>query len=237
MSADDRRAVAEGLAHYERLLGERTAVPTWKDYLPDSLKARAAAIGDDDPAAALRAAMAAPAAPAVGALTAEQIALLDATVRTAPPVAEVAPTPEELFPAVKPPRKRAKKEAKRGAAAAPAAAGAASTVSARARAALGRVWEMGFGPERSNPFRTRLTRQACASLGVANYHDVVADVVDLALVQKRAAGDYYADDGALRDDIRQIAANASAYHGAESVYAAWASQLTAAYDAAYATAR
>jgi hypothetical protein len=237
MSAADKRAVAEGLAHYERQLAERTGpAPTWKDFLPDALAARAAELGDADPAATLRAAAggAAPRAGAVGRLTADQIALLDATVRTAPPVAAAAPTPEELFPAVKPPRKRAKREA----APAPAPAAPVSAVSGRARAALAAVWDLTFDGG-ANPFRTRLTRAACASLGVADYHDVVADVVDLALIQKRASstGGYYADDAALRNDVRAIAANAAAYHGADSALAAQAADLAAAYDAAYATAR
>lgn len=236
-SAADRRAVAEGLAHYEETLRTRPCVKTWKDFLPESLRARAADIADDDPAAALRAAAASgppqPLPPGAFVLSAEQIALLDATVRTAPPPAVVEKTPEELFPAVKPPPRKRAKRAPKGAAPAPAA----PTVSTRAIAALEACWAMGFAGG-ANPFRTRLTKNACDALGVADYYDVVGDqVVDLALIKQRVEKNAYPDDAALREDVRRIAHNAAAYHGGGSDFAASATQLAAAYDATYASAR
>ena len=230
-----RRTVAEALGVYEARVA---AGPprTWTSYLPAKYAAGAGA--DAEGLASLRELAAQPGAPprGIAMLTAEEIATLDATVATAPPKVVAEKTAEELFPAAPPPRKKAKIKkgvAAAAAAAAPAAA-AAGGVSSHAKAALEACWDMQFGPEQTNPFRTRLTRETCAALGIGDYHDVVERVVDLALLRQRVKAGAYASDDALRVDVRLIATNAAAYHPPESVYVAYAADLAARYDAAYA---
>jgi len=232
MSAQERIYASEGLARLEAQLAARTGPDkTWRDYLPD--KHRHAVPMDVDPTPTFREYAQRTSLPPKGVapLTPEEIAAIDNLVRTAPPVAKVEKTAEELFPAAPPPRKKAKKETKRKA---PAPAPAApDPVSARARAALEACWDMQFGDPPSNPYRTRLTKEACAQLGMPDYHDVVSDVVDLALLRQRAKGRHYADDAALRADVRRVATNSAAYHGPDSVYTTWANDLAARYDAEY----
>ena len=131
MSAQERIYASEGLARLEAQLAARTGPDkTWRDYLPD--KHRHAVPMDVDPTPTFREYAQRTSLPPKGVapLTPEEIAAIDNLVRTAPPVAKVEKTAEELFPAAPPPRKKAKKETKRKA---PAPAPAApDPVSARA---------------------------------------------------------------------------------------------------------
>lgn len=149
----------------------------------------------------------------------------------ATPRAASAPSPwvdtsAKLMPAPSTTRSSARERRKRRQSFPPSAA-----VSQWARRALDAAWTREV-PGLGNPFRTRLTRETCAQLGIPDYHAVVADVADLALCRERLAAGQYANDAALRSDVQRIAANARRYHGDESPFTRAADQLAAAFDAA-----
>ena len=103
-------------------------------------------------------------------------------------------------------------------------------VSERAEEAFAELWKMDFGDHYANPFRTRLTREACQALGMADYYTKVANPVDLSLVRQQLKAGHYADDAMLRKDILLMADNAKIYHPPESPIPAFALQLLQAFD-------
>ena len=109
-------------------------------------------------------------------------------------------------------------------------------VSPHGKRALDRVWGLEFGADIGNPFRTRLTRAMCVTLGAGDYYSIIKDVCDLMLCKERVATGAYEDDAALRRDVRRIAENALQYHGPHSPYTSAADQMAAAFDAALAGA-
>ena len=194
------RKLTEGLAYWEAKVAGRTEPRTWLSYLPPEMAA--GVVGD--PTEAFRSFPRDRLPPkGVERLSAADLALINATPQTAAPRVAAEKTPEELFPAAPPPRKKAKVERKRGKSP-PRAAPAAPTVSSRSLQALEAVWSMTFGPEKTNPFRTRLTKEACVQLGIPDYHDVVEQVMDLSLLKQRVNANYYTTDEALRVDARLI---------------------------------
>merc|ERR1712025_170783 len=110
------------------------------------------------------------------------------------------------------------------AAAAPAAAEAPAPapakqggVSADGRKALEAVWALEFPALADpNPFRTRLSQEICEEIGCPDYHEKCPNVADLALCKEKL--EKYADDEALKKDIKQIALNSSTYHGPVSPF-------------------
>lgn len=89
---------------------------------------------------------------------------------------------------------------------------------------------MDFGEEWANPFRMRLTKEACDSIGMTDYYDVVHDPMDLSLIRERLGAKAYPNDAALRGDIALIAANAARYHLPDSPIIDFANELLRTYD-------
>lgn len=103
-------------------------------------------------------------------------------------------------------------------------------LSAEAQDAFDDLWKMDFGVEWANPFRTRLSKEACAQLGMADYYAKVPQPMDLSLIRTKLRSDAYADDDSLRNDVALIPHNARLYHPADSPLITFADQLLHAFD-------
>ncbi|KAJ1462433.1 Bromodomain-containing protein [Pelagophyceae sp. CCMP2097] len=129
--------------------------------------------------------------------------------------------PPAAVPKEEPKRKRKKKE--------PAAPPPARVV-LQAAACVDACWVLAFGADKTNPFRTRLSRATCDAMGLTDYYDVVKEPCDLSLVRERLALGWYADDSAVRADIAKIANNAALYNPPDAPVVADAVELLAAFD-------
>mmetsp|Transcript_25951 Transcript_25951/g.79810 ORF Transcript_25951/g.79810 Transcript_25951/m.79810 type:complete len:253 (+) Transcript_25951:1672-2430(+) len=230
-----RAEMLQALRKAEAKVAANTAPATWETYLPERLKNVKI---EGEPASDLLELLRKPEParrPLRRQLTPEEMARIDAMCCTKEDTGKQKKGPGR-------PRKDAAKKAKKEkVAGTKAAAAAADTpaadalppppgVSAHGRRALDAVWALEFGPDKTNPFRTRLAKDACEALGMPDYHDVVDTVADLALAREKVNKGQYYDDAALRHDVRLMAANARAYHGAESDVAKSGERLAAAFD-------
>mmetsp|Transcript_9481 Transcript_9481/g.30969 ORF Transcript_9481/g.30969 Transcript_9481/m.30969 type:complete len:233 (-) Transcript_9481:833-1531(-) len=91
------------------------------------------------------------------------------------------------------------------------------------------LWKLEFG-DWANPFRTRLTKEACDALGMSDYYDKVPTPVDLSLIRDNLRGNLYADDDALRRDIALTPHNPRLYHPKDSPLLNFADELLRTFD-------
>lgn len=104
-------------------------------------------------------------------------------------------------------------------------------VSSEATQAVQALWAMDFGIEWANPFRMRLTREACDAFGMHDYFDVVPDPMDLDLIRQKLERKEYAADADVRADVALIGANAARYHTRDSPLVSFADDLLRTFDA------
>lgn len=104
-------------------------------------------------------------------------------------------------------------------------------VSSEAVEAVQALWAMDFGVEWANPFRMRLTREACEAFGMHDYFDVVPDPMDLDLIREKLEAKKYVSDVDVRADIALIGANAARYHTRDSPLVSFADDLLRTFDA------
>ncbi|KAJ8606642.1 hypothetical protein CTAYLR_008384 [Chrysophaeum taylorii] len=105
------------------------------------------------------------------------------------------------------------------------------SVSEKAIAALDVLWKMDFGADWANPFRMRLTREACEAYGMTDYYDVIEEPMDLALIRDKVDKKQYPNDSAVRRDIALVALNADKYHLPDTPIAGFAKELLRTFDA------